>query len=381
MEEAIICYCAYNKFDMARRIAQTMKFGDSKDKIFAKIDRMEKEYLEKKGDAGGLAAIGDEKGLQMLLEKGDYEQCLQSASQISEEMYNKYIINIVKIYLDKKNLAGTADFLEKHNTPIYQYNLKLYEEIAMEILADENLDELKALNSMLNCVNKQLKGLPEFTKEYRSMLKLNNIALLQYIKFTMKEKKSGFPKSYWRICETVLAFGDIIKFDLALYDAGMACRDAGQKGNAFLLLNRYLDIYDEIKDPDSKIDDEPALETTDFNFTQNAFKSTNNIIDEKERDEIYQWILQNSVDKTFKKELNTKSCPKCKKNNFEANVVCHYCKNQFETCVITGAPIYPNDDVVKCSQCGRKGIKECWKEWVGLFQTCPNCQSVQMSYK
>ena len=381
MEEAIICYCAYNKFDMARRIAQTMKFGDSKDKIFAKIDRMEKEYLEKKGDAGGLAAIGDEKGLQMLLEKGDYEQCLQAASEISEEMYNKYIINIVKKYLDKKNLAGTADFLEKHNTPIYQYNLKLYEEIAMEILADENLDELKALNSMLNCVNKQLKGLPEFTKEYRSMQKLNKIALCQYIKFTMKEKKSGFPKSYWRVCETVLAFGDIIKFDLALYDAGMACRDVGQKGNAFILLNRYLDIYDEIKDPDSKIDDEPALEGTDFNFTQNAFKSTNNVIDEKERDEIYQWILQNSVDKSFKKELNTKSCPKCKKNNFEANVVCHYCKNQFETCVITGAPIYPNDDVVKCSQCGRKGIKECWKEWVGLFQTCPNCQSVQMSYK
>jgi intraflagellar transport protein 172 len=366
---------------MARRIAQTMKFGDSKDKIFAKIDRMEKEYLEKKGDAGGLAAIGDEKGLQMLLEKGDYEQCLQAASEISEEMYNKYIINIVKKYLDKKNLAGTADFLEKHNTPIYVYNLKLYEEIAMEILADENLEELKALNSMLNCVNRQLKGLPEFQKEYKNMMKLNNIALYQFIKFTMKEKKASFPKSFWRVCETVLAFGDIIKFDLALYDAGMACRDAGQKGNAFLMLNRYLDVYDEIKDPESKIDDEPALQDTDFNFTQNAFKSTNNIIDEKEREEIYQWILDTGVDKSFEKVLNKKSCPKCKKPNFEANTYCHFCKTPFEICVITGAPIYPNDDVVKCSQCGRKGIKECWREWVGLFQTCPNCQSVQMSYK
>ena len=381
MEEAIICYCAINKFDMAKRLAQTMKFGDAKDKIFAKIDRMEKEYLEKKGDAGSLAAIGDEKGLQMLLEQGQYEQCLQAAGQISEEMYNKYIINIVKKYLDKKNLAGTAEFLEKHNTPIYVYNLKLYEEIAMEILADENLDELKALNSMLNCVNRQLKGLPDFQKEYKNMLKLNKIALYQFIKFTMKEKKNSFPKSYWRVCETVLAFGDIIKFDLALYDAGIACRDAGQKGNAFLLLNRYLDVYDEIKDPDSKIDDEPALQDTDFNFTQNAFKSTNNVIDEKERDEIYQWILDTGVDKSFEKVLNKRSCPKCKKNNFEANVVCHFCKTPFETCVITGAPLYPNDDVVKCSQCGRKGLKECWKEWVGLFQTCPNCQSVQMSYK
>ena len=102
MEEAINCYCAINKFDMAKRLAQTMKFGDAKDKIFAKIDRMEKEYLEKKGDAGSLAEIGDEKGLQMLLEQGQYEECLKAAMQISEEIYNKYIINIVKKYLDKK---------------------------------------------------------------------------------------------------------------------------------------------------------------------------------------------------------------------------------------------------------------------------------------
>ena len=118
-----------------------------------------------------------------------------------------------------------------------------------------------------------------------------------------------------------------------------------------------------------------------FNFTQNAFKSNNNVIDEKERDEIYQWILDTGVDKSFEKVLNKRSCPKCKKNNFEANVVCHFCKTPFDVCVITGAPIYPNDDVVKCSHCGRNGLKECWKEWVGLFQTCPNCQSVQMSYK
>ena len=63
----------------------------------------------------------------------------------------------------------------------------------------------------------------------------------------MKPKKESFPKSYYRVCETVLAFGDIIKFDLALLDAGLACRDLGMKGNALILLNRYFDVYDEIK--------------------------------------------------------------------------------------------------------------------------------------
>ena len=52
---------------------------------------MEKEYLEKKGDAGSLASIGDEKGLQMLLEQGQYEQCLQAVGQYQ----NKCIIRNV----------------------------------------------------------------------------------------------------------------------------------------------------------------------------------------------------------------------------------------------------------------------------------------------
>ena len=118
----------------------------------------------------------------MLMERGEYEQCLKYAKEISDEMFNKYIISIVKKYLDNKNLAGTADFLERHGTPIYELNLKVYNGIAMEILADENLDELKALNNMLNCVNKQLKTRSEFQAQYIEMERLNRIAYYQYIK-------------------------------------------------------------------------------------------------------------------------------------------------------------------------------------------------------
>jgi intraflagellar transport protein 172 len=321
----------------------------------------------------------DEEGLKMLMEKGEYEKCLEAAQNISDEMFNKYIINIVKKYLDNKNLAGTADFLEKHNTPIYEYNLQLYNEIAMEILADENLDELKALNNMLNCVNKQLKNNNKFQKQYQEMSKLNKIAYYQFIKFTMKGKKEAFKKSYWRVCETVLAFGDIIKFDVALLDAGLACRDYGFKGNALILLNRYLDVYDEIADPDNHLEEEPELKDTDLAFTQ-CFKSSENVLKEEQREEIHQWIIQTGVEKNLVKSLNKKPCPKCKNQNFEANINCHFCDMVFEQCVITGAPIYPDLDVVTCSSCKRKGIKECWREWVGLYQTCPNCQSVQMSY-
>jgi len=47
-----------------------------------------------------------------------------------------------------------------------------YFKITMEILSDKNLEELKAWNVMLNWVNRQWKGLPEFQKEYKNMPKL-----------------------------------------------------------------------------------------------------------------------------------------------------------------------------------------------------------------
>ena len=380
-EEAINCYCEDNKFDMAKRLVSAMKMSDTKDKLIAKIDRMEKEYLIKHGDTKGLIEKKDEEGLKMLMERGEYEQCLKYAKEISDEMFNKYIISIVKKYLDNKNLAGTADFLERHGTPIYELNLKVYNGIAMEILADENLDELKALNNMLNCVNKQLRTRSEFQAQYIEMERLNRIAYYQYIKYTMKPKKEAFTKSYWRICLAVLAFGDIIKFDVALLDAGLECRELGYKGNALILLNRYLDAYDEIADPDNRMEDQADFKDTDLMFSQPPYKSDKNVIDEKKREEIHQWIINAGVDKNLDKTLSKKPCYKCKKMNFEANTYCHFCKAKFDICVITGFPIHQGVEAVKCSSCGRKGIKECWKEWVGLFQTCPSCQSVQMSYK
>jgi hypothetical protein len=74
-------------------------------------------------------------------------------------------------------------------------------------------------------------------------------------------------------------------------------------------------------------------------------------------------------------------CPKCGKNVFEANTVCKHCNYNFETCCISGYPIHQNVDTVSCTSCKRKAIRDCWKEWISVFEACPWCKSVQMSYR
>lgn len=382
-EDAIVCFCKANNYKRAKDLVNSMKSSDTREKLMAKIQREEKEFLVKNKDASGLVNMKQEEGVQILFDKKDYDNCLKAAKEISPEVFNKYIILIVKDYLNEKNLSGTADFLEKNGTPIYQYNLQLYEQIAMEILADENLEELGSLNKMLKCVNVQLEKLPEFKNQYKVLLRLNKVAYYQYLKFMMKQKKEGFPKSYYRICQTVLAFGDIIKFDLALYDAGIACKESGYVQNAFIILQRYIDFYYYIAKI-TALEEESALKNTEFNFLTEAFTSNENIISEEEKEHLVKWAIDvgnKFENKSSNINLIKRTCPKCKKENYEANTYCHYCGFNFEICVITGFPIYPDVEAVSCSNCGRKGIKECWKEWIGLYKTCPNCLSVQMSYK
>jgi len=257
IDDAVSCYVACKKWDNASKMVQSLRNGDQKAKLTAMVERSMKLDLENKDDPEEiLKKFKDEKGLEMLIEKMEYEKCMNYAQEMSPEIFNKYLIQIVKRFLGDKNLSGAVEFLEKYNTPIYKRNMELYKELALEILAEENLNELKSLKGMLACLTKQLPNYEEFEGDIKYCNRLHKIAYYQYIKYSLKPKKEQFKEIYYRVCIAVLAFCDIIKIDVALLDAGNICKDIGSKGNAFILLNRYLDFYDVIDDPSTKLEEE-----------------------------------------------------------------------------------------------------------------------------
>lgn len=168
--------------------------------------------------------------------------------------------------------------------------------------------------------------------------------------------------------------------DVALLDAGLICKELGFKSNAFILLNRYLDVYDSIEDSSLKLEDENELRDTDIPQTE-IYTSETNIIDAKTKKEIHEWIVNSNIDKSFEKSLTRKPCLKCNKNIFEANLRCKSCGFQYEQCVVSGFPIVKSSEAVACSSCGRKALRDCWNEWIGANEQCPWCKSIQMTYK
>ena len=107
----------------------------------------------------------------MFLKRGDIEKYLECADKIfSREIYNKYLIQIAYNLLQEKNLAGAAGLIAKNNAPIFKNNLKFYIKLALEILAEENLNEITNLKEMLYAVMNNINA-----NEFPSEAQVNNI--------------------------------------------------------------------------------------------------------------------------------------------------------------------------------------------------------------
>lgn len=50
---------------------------------------------------------------------------------------------------------------------------------------------------------------------------------------------------------SLLRYADLIRMDKLFYEAGLACKKQNWMTYAFVILNRYLDIYEVIADPES----------------------------------------------------------------------------------------------------------------------------------
>ena len=61
-------------------------------------------------------------------------------------------------------------------------------------------------------------------------------------------QKKGMIPLFSQISQSLLRFSDLVRVDKLFYNAGVACKKASNLTMAFLLLNRYLDIFEVIED-------------------------------------------------------------------------------------------------------------------------------------
>jgi len=129
-------------------------------------------------------------------------------------------------------------------------------------------------------------------QEFHKFLMVTHLLLL---KGECSEK--GLDRVLAKLSTSLLRYCKEVRADKAFYDAGNACRHINQNDAAFIFLNRYIDLYDAIEDPENNgISDNTDFEGTDIPSPYDISLPEKNLISNAQRDEIRDWVLQINMD-------------------------------------------------------------------------------------
>jgi intraflagellar transport protein 172 len=264
--------------------------------LISKIQEQKKSMLIQGGKFGKIVESGDMSGLEMLSQRGQWEECLSLASNQGPEVLNTYLMKFSKTFLQQGQFKETARVLVRYNCPAIQQILPVYKTISIEVLAMDNNVELAVLKEMLAKLIENLetqvdKKNPIFVEFFRYLV----ITHLQLMKGDCQKHNLTVPLAM--LSASLLRYTKEIRADKAYFDAGNSCRAAGLNDAAFIYFNRYIDLYDVIDDPDNAGGlDNTAFENTDIPSPFEIPLPEKNIIAPNERDNIRDWVLEIKVD-------------------------------------------------------------------------------------
>ena len=156
-----------------------------------------------------------------------------------------------------------------------------------------------------------------------------------------------------------------------LAGATLRARDTAA-GQAFLFLNRYIDISEAMDDGRRSSD---ALDGSAFAATDVPARfplPAEHYVRETTREEVRDWVLELSMDRNLKQELAQRPCGTCGKETYAAGLRCGGCRAVSEMCVVTGYPVGSGaGERVVCN--GHPARRAEWNMYVGTCGACPWC--------
>lgn len=348
--------------------------------LVGKIQEHKKAMYINDGKIKKIVEGGDMSGLEMLAQRGQWEECLQLAEKQGPDFLNSYIMKFSKTFLQQGQFKETARVLSRYNAPAIQQMLPVYKTISVEVLAAVNEVELQILREMLQKLVKNLEEISDKQNPvYQEFLKYLMVAHLILLKGEASRNKLDRVSA--KIATSLLRYCKEIRADKAFLDAGEANRKVGQNDMAFIFFNRYIDLYDAIEDPENNgISDNTDFEDTDIPSPYDISLPEKNLMGEAERDKIRDWVLQINMDGNIGQNLPHRNCDNCGfEGLYEASLGCPQCQCKWQPCIISGYPL-TKSGCIQCKFCNMGAIREYWNDFIQVTMHCPWCNSMQTPY-
>lgn len=154
--------------------------------------------------------------------QGKHEELLAKVKDLQPELSNKYFFKISSLYFTNKQYVELCQIIIKSEIQFNNKSVNILKNLSLEILAEENMEELENLKFVLEKKESNYNTLEDINID--EINRYHRITHYQYMKLILKEYENKFPNILYNLCLCVLQYGDIIKLDLALYDAVKICR-------------------------------------------------------------------------------------------------------------------------------------------------------------
>lgn len=356
IKDAIDMFIAAEEWNKAKRVAKELE-----PRLEAYVDERYKDSLKNQGKAEQLASVDVVGALDMYIEKGEWEKCLETAAQQNAKVLHKYAA-LYATHLIKNNDSRKAlDIYVKYGAPANAQNFNIYKRIFSDVINMRGLDKPEAYHTwgelrdvMFDLVDNMSKGPDANTPPHAEFESLLLIAHYYANRSAFQPHKS-LEELATKIAISLLRHTDIIPADKAFYEAGMMCRSVGWENAAFVFLNRYLDISEAIEEGSLDMLDHSDFQDTDIPFEIPLPEKP--YLTNQQHEEVKEWVLAVSMDQKVEQVL-----PRDERNCYEASLIAPDTGIRSQPCVVTGYPVLKSPMEFKSP--GKVANKDDWNKLI-----------------
>ncbi|KAJ3216179.1 hypothetical protein HDU67_009828 [Dinochytrium kinnereticum] len=348
-KEAIDAYVSGGLWEKAREISRIAP------KYAEYVENNYVSHLKNKGHADVLVNVDIMAGLDLFAQRGEWEKCLETASNHGPDVLSKYMTAFTRAMMKEAKFDQAVQQIAKYGVAVTPSSQDMFLQLAREVLQYGSPTSLTALREMLfKMVHQNGPTSASLPQEFSRKLTISHLLTLR--NFCGKKRELLYFAA--KISISLLRYCKDIGPDRAFYEAGQYAKLAGMNSMAFVCWNRYLDISDAIEEGDASMLENSDFENTDVPYDIDLPAEN---MKEAKRDEVRDWVLQVSLDQKIKQEIDRRDCEECSTKIYDASLSCYNCKTSNEPCIITGYPLLRNR--VRCNGCARFANKDDWNKF------------------
>ncbi|XP_039273606.2 intraflagellar transport protein 172 homolog [Styela clava] len=354
IKEAIDALIQGRDYQKAKRVAK--EFAPQ---LESYVDDRYKDHLKHQGDTKTMASVDVETALDMYVERGQWDKCIETAEKAGFKVLHKYVAMYAANLIKENSTLEAMELYVQHGAPANPQNFNIYKRVVQDVFAypDSGAESYKTwanLRNMLFSLCKNMESSNENgTPDHQGFETQLQIAHYYSVRSACGNQNT-LSEIAAKISTSLLRYTTLIPADKAFYEAGAYCRAVEWNNMAFVFWNRYLDLSEAIEEGSLDMMDNADFQDTDVPFEVPLPEK--HFLTEDKREEVREWVLAVSMDQKVEQEL-----PVDERDTYVANLIAHTTNMKSLPCIISGYPVLRNKVEFKVK--GKSANAEDWQKF------------------